>query len=434
MKRFLRVPTVFGSAQTFNFSAAAAATKTKNSRRVDPKVTMSSLKQYLADVPRVQKEAFELAPRVLKKDFNSEIEPVLKYMESEIGLSHDDIGRILHFKKDLLALTESDPKGIITSHQFLKDNLEITSEEAAELFVNYPVATTLKTQKVSQYFKYMREDLGFTQEQLKEAYLTYPRMVEADFDRAKQAVWTLSWMLSLTKEQVVDFLTKFPVVMGAYPLGIQSQIEFLKEECQFKNQHIWKLYNTCPHLLASDVSGLKVGVKFLRDNGARLPQLKAILLAAPEILRLRQGVLEKKKEFLLNNGVPQLEIENILQFHPEVFTRSYKSWQLKTKYLEQRLGIDITAEPTYPLSLNFNYNAVIRPRGELMLATENVKPLKDVLALTDEEFCEAIGCTPEELKKKISERSRTSELDFIWDMNSIYDDYIPDDDDDFDEE
>lgn len=76
-------------------------------------------------------------------------------------------------------------------------------------------------------------------------------------------------------------------------------------------------------------------------------------------------------------------------------------------------------EKLFPLILLFNYNAVIRPRIELLKDSIKNYEFQDVFPLTNEQFCLAFNITMEELEEKINERPPRDEKDKLWNYVSV---------------
>jgi hypothetical protein len=64
--------------------------------------------------------------------------------------------------------------------------------------------------------------------------------------------------------------------------------------------------------------------------------------------------------------------------------------------------------------LLFNYNAVIRPRSDLLKERVKFFEFHEVFPLTDEQFCLAYNIPMEELEKKKAERTIKEEKDILW--------------------
>lgn len=65
--------------------------------------------------------------------------------------------------------------------------------------------------------------------------------------------------------------------------------------------------------------------------------------------------------------------------------------------------------------LAFNYNAIIRPRFEI-LRKRGMKNLKvdEICPLTDEEYCAKFEVPLDELREKVAEKRPTTERDILW--------------------
>ncbi len=88
--------------------------------------------------------------------------------------------------------------------------------------------------------------------------------------------------------------------------------------------------------------------------------------------------------------------------------------EAKINYIQKQLNRQLITEKTFPLLLHFNYNAVIRPRCELIKDKLKHFEFENVLPLTDEQFCEAFDIPIEELEAKKAEKAIKDERDVLW--------------------
>ena len=66
--------------------------------------------------------------------------------------------------------------------------------------------------------------------------------------------------------------------------------------------------------------------------------------------------------------------------------------------------------------LHYNYNQVIRPRGDLMMERVKHFEMQDVFFGTDKEFCKRWGVDPLDLEEAKQKRYRKNdqERDILW--------------------
>lgn len=99
--------------------------------------------------------------------------------------------------------------------------------------------------------------------------------------------------------------------------------------------------------------------------------------------------------------------------------KSWASLETKINYLQRNLSRQLKQEPAFPLLLHFNYNDVIRPRGDILLKKDiDTFCLKKAFCGSDEEFCKEWNVDPNELKQAIfkrrGQREEGEELDILW--------------------
>jgi len=88
--------------------------------------------------------------------------------------------------------------------------------------------------------------------------------------------------------------------------------------------------------------------------------------------------------------------------------------EAKINYFMKQLGRPPIYEELFPFVLIYNYNAVIRPRCELLRNRVKYFEYKDVFPLTDDEFCKRYEIPLEELERKIAEKPIRDEKDVLW--------------------
>lgn len=94
----------------------------------------------------------------------------------------------------------------------------------------------------------------------------------------------------------------------------------------------------------------------------------------------------------------------MIRRHPDIFLKSWASFEAKVSYIARNLGRTLAYEKAFPLLLAFDYSTVIKPRCEVL--REQNKPIKfeEILPLTDEQFCLAYNVTFTELEQKIGDK------------------------------
>ncbi len=107
-------------------------------------------------------------------------------------------------------------------------------------------------------------------------------------------------------------------------------------------------------------------------------------------------------------------LRTLIKRHPDLFLKSWASYEAKILYLQKGLGRNLANEKTFPLLLKFNFNGVIRPRCDLLKEKLKYFELADVLPLTDEAFCFTYDISLDELERKKAERKIREEKDTLW--------------------
>lgn len=84
--------------------------------------------------------------------------------------------------------------------------------------------------------------------------------------------------------------------------------------------------------------------------------------------------------------------------------------------MQRNLNRQLKQEPFFPLVLHYNYNQVIRPRGDLLKQKLNYFELHEAFQLTDKQFCRKWNVPVEKLRalKKRRARANDEEKDYLW--------------------
>lgn len=78
--------------------------------------------------------------------------------------------------------------------------------------------------------------------------------------------------------------------------------------------------------------------------------------------------------------------------HPDIFLKSHASFLAKLEYLRRNLNRQPQKEKAFPFFFMFDYNKVIWPRCQLLLAKDNRNfDLIKVCAASDADFCDMFG-------------------------------------------
>jgi hypothetical protein len=84
--------------------------------------------------------------------------------------------------------------------------------------------------------------------------------------------------------------------------------------------------------------------------------------------------------------------------------RSYASLEAKINYISRTLNRNLRQERAFPLVLHYNYNQVIRPRGDLLKDRVQDFDLNDAFSGSDDQFCKHWGIDRSELEEAKAKR------------------------------
>jgi hypothetical protein len=93
------------------------------------------------------------------------------------------------------------------------------------------------------------------------------------------------------------------------------------------------------------------------------------------------------------------------------------SLQAKITYFQRNLNRQLKKERSFPLILLYNYNKVIRPRGDLLQEKVGNFNFERAFCHPDDSFCKHWNIEPSELQQAIKNRRAKKddkELDILW--------------------
>lgn len=144
----------------------------------------------------------------------------------------------------------------------------------------------------------------------------------------------------------------------------------------------------------------------------------AIIEYYPEFaLQNRRDLIQKKVKLIRQYSPNRSDvyIKNLLKRHPDMFMRSYASFEAKVNYFRRNLNRQLANEKAFPLLLHYSYSDVIWPRCEIMVEQGNENfNVAEVLRLTDRQFCQKFQVGYQELKQKKAKRKQVEEKDSLW--------------------
>ena len=116
------------------------------------------------------------------------------------------------------------------------------------------------------------------------------------------------------------------------------------------------------------------------------------------------------------SGCSTIYIRNFIKRHPDVFMKSIGSLEAKINYISRTLNRQLKNERAFPLVLIYNYNQVIRPRGDLLKEKVNHFELDEAFFGNDKNFCKRYNVDMEDLVRAKEARKRTNdeEKDYLW--------------------
>ena len=184
------------------------------------------------------------------------------------------------------------------------------------------------------------------------------------------------------------------------------------------NEQIVNICCNSGGLLGSSVSNFVGLFDNLKQVGIKASEVVKILDSFPSFaLQNRKDMIRRKLRLIeKESGRDMIYIRNFIKRHPDIFIKSMGSLEAKVAYITRSLNRQLKNERAFPLLLHYNYNQVIKPRGDLLKERFNYFELDKAFTPTDEEFCTLWNIEPEELEQAKAERYRKNDMerDYLW--------------------
>jgi hypothetical protein len=93
-----------------------------------------------------------------------------------------------------------------------------------------------------------------------------------------------------------------------------------------------------------------------------------IISEYPEFIFQNKKDLLKRKVDLVKKHCKGSDVymRNLIRRHPDLFLKSWASFEAKINYVSKNLGRVLHFEESFPLLLAFDYSTVIKPRCEIL--------------------------------------------------------------------
>jgi len=108
---------------------------------------------------------------------------------------------------------------------------------------------------------------------------------------------------------------------------------------------------------------------YLREfHHIKAQEVVDIIVQYPDfIYQNKKDLLRRKVELIKKHTkVSDVYIRTMIRRHPDIFLKSWASFEAKITYISRTLGRALQYEKAFPLLLAFNYSTVIKPRCEIL--------------------------------------------------------------------
>eukprot|EP00356_Strombidium_inclinatum_P009900 CAMPEP_0170485584 /NCGR_PEP_ID=MMETSP0208-20121228/4828_1 /TAXON_ID=197538 /ORGANISM="Strombidium inclinatum, Strain S3" /LENGTH=178 /DNA_ID=CAMNT_0010759283 /DNA_START=729 /DNA_END=1265 /DNA_ORIENTATION=- len=151
-------------------------------------------------------------------------------------------------------------------------------------------------------------------------------------------------------------------------------------------------------VLGAKLSNFKGIFDILKHMGVPARDVIKVLDYYPEFaLQNRENLLWKKWKIIRKeSGRDDIYLRNFMKRHPDIMIKSLASLEAKVNYVARILNRTLKYERAFPLLLHFNYNDVIRPRGDLLRAKHGPRgfDLRQAFGHSDQKFCKFYDIDP----------------------------------------
>ena len=355
----------------------------------------------------------------LKTEFD--VVAMERRLRKKYGFDHFEVKRIMKHRPSFMLINEEFEKqrGIKNLVQILVVGEGLNKEAVRSIVLNHPPILGKSKDDFEKYYSLL-ESMNIPKKEATKLLFECPRIISMNLEKQfKEFFFLFELYNKMPKEDVITIFRSFPHMICT-PIRKMTLFNGQFKKYKMTRNQIMNVCINSGGLLGSSVSNFKGIFDTLKVQGIKASEVLDIMDDYPKFaLQNRQNMLLKKISFITEEcGRNHIYMRNFIKRHPDIVMKSYASLDAKVNYVGRILNRILKHERAFPLLLHFNYNTVIKPRGDILKQRLGAKgfDLHTAFCHPDDKFCEYYGIDPDELREAKVRRSRANntEQDVMW--------------------
>ncbi|KAK9097565.1 hypothetical protein Sjap_023062 [Stephania japonica] len=325
----------------------------------------------------------ESFPRLLSLSVESQLKPLLEYLES-VGVPKACIRVVLLlFPPIMFQDVEKDIKAKLCALA----KAGVAEKDIGRMLVKYPwilSAIILENyDKIISFFELEKLPKG----SIDRAIRSWPHLLGCSTSRMKPMVEQFG-EFGVKSKKLGKVIASSPQLLIRKTHEVIQVVSFL-EELGFDKEGIGKIISRCPEIFATSIDNtLKKKLKFLADIGITEDNLPRVIRKYPELFVSDiDRTLYPRMQFLMDAGLSKKQIASMVhRFSPLVGYSIDEVLKPKLEFLLNTMEKPLKDVVEYPRYFSYSLDRKIKPRFWVLKNRNMDCSLKDMLGKNDEEF------------------------------------------------
>ncbi|KAK9099702.1 hypothetical protein Scep_023132 [Stephania cephalantha] len=325
----------------------------------------------------------ESFPRLLSLSLESQLKPLVEYLES-VGVSKACIRVVLLlFPPIMFQGVEKDIKPKLLALA----KAGVAEKDIGRMLVKYPwilSASILENyDRIISFFELEKLPKG----SVDRAIRSWPHLLGCSTSRMKMMVEQFG-EFGVKNKRLGKVIASSPQLLIRKTHEVIQVVSFL-EELGFDKEGIGKIISRCPEIFAASIENtLKKKLKFLADIGITEDNLPRVIRKYPELFVSDiDRTLYPRMEFLMEAGLSKKQIASMVhRFSPLVGYSIDEVLKPKLEFLLNTMEKPLKDVVEYPRYFSYSLDKKIKPRFWVLKNRNMDCSLKDMLGKNDEEF------------------------------------------------
>lgn len=304
-----------------------------------------------------------------------EVRAILEYFE---GLPGAQTGRLVTNSPFVLGLSRSVLDTFDENKKYVEDMLGLSDEDVGRIVSsNAYVLTRHASARARPCVDHLMKVLGFSKEEARSIVLRFPRILLLNKAKVEDVHVALQGLMGIASEPSSDFarmVWKFPSVVGVSSSKIKAARDWLVTRGVSDAEKLRSVVMRFPQLLSHDLE-IKMDpiVRYMMDD-LRLPHgvVARALTTAPDVFGRKLETIQANVEALRALGLTSIDLTRYLAAFPGglKIDVSKDPYRAKLEYLEHTLGQKpSTTLPVHPMYLTYSLSR-IASRGRFLQSRE----------------------------------------------------------------